>query len=619
MNNDFTKEKAMKKPILFLIVCLVAAGLLLVACSKQAATPVTSTSKPVTTTTTAPTSKPVTATTTTTTTAVEKPQYGGTLTIAYGTDIQGWDHAKYPPGYLYQLVYPYDGLVLDDWAKGLAGTGQCDWSQGSQKRIEYTVGQIAESWEMPQQGTFIFHIRHGVHFALDPNNPASQLVGGREVTADDVVFSMNRELTSPTSYLSVSEPMMAKSTVVTKIDDYTVQVTTPPNCVDSMWLMLPGREVWAPEVIAKYGDVTDWHNTVGTGAFMVQDFVSGSAVTFARNPNYWEKDPVGTGMGNQLPYVDNLKILIMPDTSTALAALRTGKVDQLAGANIVINHDDAMGLIKSNPELQYKKFLSGSLAISMRTDKQDLPFKDVRVRQALMMATDFNTIKNQLDGGDDEILSFPLAPIKAYINAYMPMNELPADVQALYSYNLDKAKQLLTEAGYPDGFQTSIVTWNNPDYIDYLSAIKAMWAKIGVDVTIQPLEFGAYMGQCMSRQYDEMLYGFFVQPGPYAQLMNYRGQSTFNRSWVNDPKIEETYNEILKYDLIDQAKVDQLHHDIMPYVLSQAWYIPRPTPYVYNFWQPWLKNYHGEMDLGYDANWCKYIWIDQNLKKQMGK
>ena len=597
----------MKNTILHLIICLITAGLLLASCTKPASAPV-STLTPASTTAA---TKPV----------AEKPQYGGTLTIPWGTDVQGWDHTKYPAGFLSQLAFIYDGLVLNDWAKGAAGTGQCEWTVGAQKRIDYTTGQIAESFEMPQQGTIIFHLRHGVRFNLDPNNPASQLVGGREVTADDVVFSMKRHLSSPTSYLSVTEPAMARSTEVTKIDNYTVQVKTPAASLDSMWLMLPGREVWAPEVINKYGNVTDWHNAVGTGAFMVKEYISGSSLTLVKNPNYWEKDPVGVGKGNQLPYVDSIKILIIPDFSSALAAFRTGKLDQIGGSNtnVVITYDDAMSLIKTNPEVKYKKALGGVQAISMRTDKQNLPFKDVKVRQALMMATDFQTIINQLDAGDAEILTFPLAPVKGYEKAYMPMNELPADVQALYKYNPDKAKQLLAEAGYPSGFKTRIVTWSNPGYIDYLSAVKAMWAKIGVDVTIQPMEFGAYMGMQMSRQYDEMLYGFFVQPGPYAQLFDFRGTSTFNRSWVNDPKVDATYNEILKYNLIDQAKVDQLHHDIMPYVLSQAWYIPRPSTYVYYFWQPWLKNYNGEVDLGYNPNWGKYIWIDQNLKKQMGK
>jgi peptide/nickel transport system substrate-binding protein len=608
------EEKRLKKSVFILIIFLVAASLLLSACKTTPST-TTSTAASASTST-----KPGTSTTAASTSpAVQKPVTGGTLTLAGSTDVQGWDHAKYPAGFLQQLAYVYDGMVMADWSKGKAGSGVADWSVASQKRVDYTIGQLATSFQMPKPGTIIFQIRKGVRFALDPNNPASALVGGREVKADDVVFSMKRHLSSPTSYLQITDANMAKNTVVTKIDDYTVQVECPLEGLDAMWLLLPGREVWAPEVINKYGDLTDWRNAVGTGAFMVKDVVSGSSVSFVKNPNYWEKDPVGTGKGSQLPYVDGVKMLIIPDVSSALAALRTGKIDQLGGTNLTITRDDAMSLIKTNPELKYTKALSGLMAISMRTDKQDLPFKDVKVRQALMLATDFNSIKNQLDGGEDEILSFPLAPIKGYDKAYVKMDELPSDVSALYGFNPDKAKQLLAEAGYPTGFKTSVVTWNNPDYIDYLSAVKAMWAKIGVELTIQPLEFGAYMGLTMSRQYEQMLYGFFVQPGPYAQMFDFRGKSTFNRSWVNDPKIEATYQEILKYNLIDQGKVDQLHHDIMPYALSQAWYIPRPTPYVYYFWQPWLKNYNGEIDLGYNVNWAKYIWIDQELKKQMGK
>jgi peptide/nickel transport system substrate-binding protein len=606
----------LKKSIFVIIICLIAASLILSACKTTSSTTATTS----TTATSATTTKPGTTTTAaSTTSAVQKPVTGGTLTLAGSTDVQGWDHAKYPAGFLQQLAYVYDGMVMNDWSKGKAGTGICDWTVASQKRVDYTIGQLATSFQMPKPGTIIFQLRKGVHFALDPSNPASVLVGGREVKADDVVFSMKRHLSSPTSYLQVTDANMAKNTVVTKIDDYTVQVDCPLEGLDAMWLLLPGREVWAPEVLAKYNDLTDWHNVVGTGSFMVKDVVAGSSVSFVKNPNYWEKDPVGAGKGNQLPYIDGVKMLIIPDVSSALAALRTGKIDQLGGTNLTITRDDAMSLIKTNPELKYTKALSGLMAISMRTDKQNLPFKDVKVRQALMLATDFNSIKNQLDGGEDEILSFPLAPVKGYEKAYVKMDELPSDVKALYGFNPDKAKQLLAEAGYPTGFKTNVVTWNNPDYIDYLSAVKAMWAKIGVDLTIQPLEFGAYMGLTMSRQYDQMLYGFFVQPGPYAQMFDFRGQSTFNRSWVNDPKIEAVYQEILKYNLVDQAKVDQLHHDILPYALSQAWYIPRPTPYVYYFWQPWLKNYNGEIDLGYNVNWAKYIWIDQDLKKQMGK
>jgi peptide/nickel transport system substrate-binding protein len=510
------------------------------------------------------------------------------------------------------LYLVYNSVLIGDWSKGLAGTGDISWDMNALKRIECTTGDIAESFEIPVPGTFIFHIRHGVHFALDPNNPASQLVGGREVTADDVVYSFKRHLESPMSFLAVSEPAMAESTTVTKIDDWTVQVQTPIESVDPMWLLLPEREVVPHEVVEEYGDLADWHNAVGTGPFTVADYVPGSSVTFTKNTNYWEKDPCGPGEGNALPYIDAVQFLVMPDVSTQLAALRTGKVDVVMG----LTHDDAVSLIQTNPELQYDKALGGSMAISMRTDKQDLPYKDVRVRQALTMAIDFEAIQ-KLDGGDSEILAFPIANIKGYENAYMPMDEMPDTVKTLYSYNIEEAKNLLALAGYAGGFDCTIETWNYPDYIDYLSLIKDMWSEIGVDLTIHPLEFGAYMSESLSRQYDDMLYSFYVQPGPYAQLFDFRGTSCFNRSWVSDSRVDEAYQEMAKYDLVDQAKVDEIHRAIMPYVLEQAWYIPRPAPYTYTFWQPWIKNYHGEYALGYNSSWPKYIWIDQDLKDQL--
>ena len=121
----------------------------------------------------------------------------------------------------------------------------------------------------------------------------------------------------------------------------------------------------------------------------------------------------------------------------------------------------------------------------------------------------------------------------------------------------------------------------------------------------------------MSRQYDDMLYGFYVQPGPYAQLLPFTGPNTFNRSWVQDATVDAAYNEILKYNLIDQSKVDEIHRNLMPYVLGKAWYIPDPGAYLYTFWQPWLKNYHGEGLIGYQPTWVKYIWMNQTEKKSM--
>ena len=81
----------------------------------------------------------------------------------------------------------------------------------------------------------------------------------------------------------------------------------------------------------KYGDMTNWKNSEGTGPFILKDYVAGSQVIMVRNPNYWMTDPIGSGKGNQLPYLDSVRCLILPDASTRQAAMRTSKIDVLSG------------------------------------------------------------------------------------------------------------------------------------------------------------------------------------------------------------------------------------------------------------------------------------------------
>ena len=99
-------------------------------------------------------------------------------------------------------------------------------------------------------------------------------------------------------------------------------------------LLLYEGMVVPPEVMQKYGDMTNWKNSVGTGPFMLTDWIPGSEAVYVRNPNYWMKDPIGPGKGNQLPYLDGVSIVILPDASTQQAALRTAKIDQISGYNI---------------------------------------------------------------------------------------------------------------------------------------------------------------------------------------------------------------------------------------------------------------------------------------------
>ncbi len=477
---------------------------------------------------------------------------------------------------------------------------------------------LAESWEFPDPDTTIFHIKKGLHWAPNPSE-AGRLMNGREFTGDDVFFNFKRYITERGSVCWVIEPTVTVAMTVTQLDKWTV-VLKSPVYLGGYPRLVTGNRVWQmpPEVIQKYGNVLDWRNSVGTGPFMLTDFVSNASATLIRNPNYWDKDPLGPGKGNQLPYVDTVKMLIVTDPSTRLAAIRTARADWISGVLL----DDAESLKKTTPKLQVKRFLPGApYAIGMRQDNPKLPFHDVRVRQALMLATDFQSIKNDLYRGEAEILVWPIGPLKELKNIYVPMEELPQSVQDLFKYNPQKAKQLLTEAGYPNGFKSKIIVSSTPTSdVDFVSVIKAMWAKVGVDLEIQPREFGVYTSQ--GRNYDEMKLANITGASGIERMFQLRDTTVSNTSWINDPKVEEAFAEFVKDRLVvtNRPKAEQLFRGLIPYVLEQAYVIPKPTPYTYTFWWPWIKNYRGELNVvsqSVGVSWIPWAWIDQDLKEQM--
>ena len=275
-------------------------------------------------------------------------------------------------------------------------------------------------------------------------------------------------------------------------------------------------------------------------------------------------------------------------------------------------------LVAQHPELlQYKFLAADPEPTAMRTDKP--PFNDVRVRQAVMMATDFASIQKNLFYGEGALVSWPLQPYPEYKNAYLGLDDpaMPASVKALYTYDPDQAKQLLKDAGYPNGLVTQVICVNVADRVDYYSTIKDMWSKVGVTLNIGPIETGVWVSTQMARNYDQMIQSPMRGPATYYQAANYSGTSSSNQSYISDAKAAAARSQTM--DLVakgDLAGADAVHKELMKYVLEQAWVIPYPDGYSRVVWWPWLKNYHGETSVGYqDQNmWVTYAWVDQGVK-----
>ncbi|UCD08064.1 MAG: ABC transporter substrate-binding protein, partial [Dehalococcoidales bacterium] len=414
----------------------------------------------------------------------DQPRYGGTLNLARAGDITSFELCyKGSPIPQPTIGVTNDPLWAGDWAKGPAGTGETDWRM-SEDVFENKVGFVAESWEWSadfetNEGTLIYQIRPGIHFTLNPDSEASRLVGGREVTADDVVYTLDQIVRNPNSYTHAAAPRL-RDAEITKTGDWEVTLKVPADALASAISRLGiwGRPI-PEEVIDRYGSLVDWRNSVGAGPFMIKDYVVGSAVTLDRNPNYWHTNPAGPGMGDQLPYIDHMKWFIIPDQSTREASIRTGKVDEM----FLVNWEQAINIRNTAPDLLEAEMpAEGGWHIKWRVDRE--PFTDVRVRQALIMATDLEMIRDTLNGGLGQIMTWPFVYHPSYADLYLSLDDpmCPESVREIYTYNPEKAKQLLADAGYPNGFKTEAIS--QAGEADFYSVLADMWSKIGVELEI---------------------------------------------------------------------------------------------------------------------------------------
>jgi len=405
----------------------------------------------------------------------------------------------------------------------------------------------------------------------------------------------------------------------------TVTVTVPTDQWVNMITLFPDyTSIVAKEVVEAYGGETDWRNSLGTGPFMLTDFVANSSVTYVKNPIYWETDPIGLGKGNQLPYLDGVKVLIIVDPSTRMAAFRSGAIDRL----IAVNYNDAKPLLEDArlSEMERVKYtIDGMTGVFFRTDMAESPFSDKRVRQAMMLAIDQEKIRDDYWQGSGDILTWPLMPTLAYMDAYMPLEELPANVQALYGHDVAAARALLSDAGYPTGFECSVICWNTPVMIDILSMYKDMLADVDITMELNIVDYAVYTGITRARNYgpNEMVYTTDSGNGTYMKMIDFRGAGSYNPSRINEDysvtEIEDAYAEIISYAGTDEAAMMRINRELMPWLLEQAYCIPNPRPANYTLWWPWLKNFYGAYACGYYnySGTIKYAWMDRDLKYEM--
>ncbi len=531
---------------------------------------------------------------------VEKPQYGGWVNLVTHRETIFKPFKLYSVATLYEV---YESLANENWLMGPTGTGE--FPMTAIYILEpFSTGKLAESWEHTDPLTTIVHLRKGIHWQNKPP------VNGREFDADDVVFSWDQMQNLPgAGYYKPPETPPEKRYKVTALDKYTVEMKLFEPDLYKFRRMLGDPKIVPREL--KDVDTSDWRNQVGTGPFMITDWVAGSSTTLTKNPDYWMDDPLRPG--NREPYVDGATVLLITDASTSLAALRTGKIDR----KYDVQRLDGLALMKTNPELKYVN--------SLQTDPPSLwprfgvePWGTKKeVRQAMMMAINFQKIVDDYYEGDAEILYHPFRPV--HVGTFVPLEELPANLQELYSYNPEKAKQMLADAGYPNGFEMEVLTqiaWS-----EHASLFKEYLAEIGITLNLKVLDSAVLDSVSAAHNFEGAVFGTQMNNSQYWEFTSVlRKDWSSNKGNVDDPWY---WSEVTKLPLImDIDARNAGARELARHVIEQSYYIPFPATYNYIFWQPWLKNYGGEISYGSGGGnqlgIVQHVWIDQELKKEMG-
>ena len=375
-----------------------------------------------------------------------------------------------------------------------------------------------------------------------------------------------------------------------------------------------GHETWnIPKEVVDAG-ASDWRNHVSNGPFILKNYVKGSQVSYVRNPDWWNKERVIDGKTYELPFIDELVLPIIMDKSTQVAALRTGKVDM--AREIGLMYRDTLS--KTSPDLIIKDYAGGS-ADYVTWNFETAPTNNLNIRRALMIGTDLKSLVKVVHTKAD----IHCVPFNAGIpyDIYTPIEDLPPEAKELFTYDPAKAKQMIIDAGYPNGFTISLEysgTAGGGRYNQEAALLADMWAKLGVKLVLKPLDNALF-----AKNYSQGKYGDAVLKGggngKPAGMDLYKERAYPWMLLANDDYYKDTLDKASAEP--DANKRNAMLKELGVYYLNTVSRLPVGNPYYLNCWWPWVKNYYGEIESGVGPNMMPMVsslWIDQDLKKSMG-
>jgi oligopeptide transport system substrate-binding protein len=486
----------------------------------------------------------------------DTPKQGGTLTLSYLTEPSSLDPAIAWNVIDWQIEHDiYQGLLQYAHKSGEAGTQLIPC-------LATEVPSTANGGISTNGKVYTFHLRKGVKF----QPPVS-----REITAEDFKYSFERMMSSPRApatsfYMGVvgaDEFMKHKATEISGfkvVDPYTIQITLKsPDLSFLNAITMDFCDVVSKEWVEKWGKQFNRH-PLGTGPFVFQKWTAGREILLSRNPQYWEEGR---------PYLDAIDYQLSFNPSTALLKLERGEVDVLGDG--VPTAD--LARVKADPQWKSRVFSQPLVAISYMFMNVDMkPFDNVKVRQALSWAIDRDKLV-KLQGGQ-------AMSLWQYYPKGMPGYQ---DGKVMYGYDPAKAKQLLAEAGYPNGFKTMLYTDNVDPNPKLWTSVQADLAAVGVQASLKTMSNNTfYTQQGTPNTLTAGSFGWwmdFPDPSDWIGPLFSKASAVeggMNSSFWWSPQLEKMFTNAQK--MTDAAARIQKFSDMQDYIATQAPYVPCYQP-----------------------------------------
>lgn len=452
---------------------------------------------------------------------------------------------------------------------------------------------LAESWIQPNDTTYLFKLRRGARW--HPKAP----VNGREVTAEDVKYSYERFMGST----NPNRGLLEQVEKIEAVDKYTVKFTMKEPFA---WLLeaLASTSTWiiAKEAVEQHGDLKKPESCIGTGPWMLERYEPNLRLTFARNPNYFIPG---------LPHVDNVDMSIDTDPAAAFAAWLTGRYDFGPEYGMVVRRSDLAAARQRKPGLQTQDYTVVFGGITWVHLDQE-PFKDIRMRRALARASNWKEVLETNSWSQGGFGAPNPAMPAAFKDWAIPIDQLPAEGRKLFEFDPREARKLLAEAGFPNGFKTTMETTAGygPDFMDGVEVTLASWKKGGIEADLKMKEYGAFVSSALFGKFDKMatgLFGIWADPDSYLYRYFMPGQA-LNASGVNDPKLTDMIR--LQRRTFNVAKRREIIYDIQRYISVQAYALYGPSVSAVAAWEPYVRNFAPNIGHDYGGR-LMAAWLDR--------